>query len=152
MVKDWVKTRKLKRELAQKRIEVSELQNRLRLEGVSDAEAAVPIVAAVREVERVKAEIGEMRTARLNLKAIRLGIDLPPTEWLYTRHVQQPGGSSRQVSTLTPYGESKLRRNIMIEQRTRREFWLKHIPPIIAALTGVLGTLIGLLAILRPTK
>lgn len=34
----------------------------------------------------------------------------------------------------------------------RWEFWLKTIPPILTAVTGLLGTLIGLLAILRASK
>lgn len=82
------------------------------------------------------------------MKAIRLGIDLPPTDWYYTRYVYEPNQTT-QVSTLTKYGESKLRRNILIEQRMRAEFWLKIIPPIVTALTGLLGALIGLLAILN---
>ena len=151
MVKYWYRIAILKQERKQAARNVTAVQTRLRLEGASDAEAAVPIVAAAREVERIEAEIGLVRTSRLILKTVRLGIDLPPTEWLYTRQVQQPYGS-KSVSTLTQYGESKMRRNIMIEQRARREFWLKTIPPILTAITGLLGALIGLLAILKVSK
>ena len=45
----------------------------------------------MREVERLEAEVEKIRTGRLLLKAIRLGIDLPPTDWLYTRYVYEPG-------------------------------------------------------------
>lgn len=151
MLRAWLSIFVLQRQRKQAKRRVGELQTRLRLEGVPEGEAAVSVVAAAREVERLEAEIEKIRTGRLILKAIRLGIDLPPTDWLYTRYVYQPNQTT-QVSTLTKLGESKLRRNILIEQRMRMEFWMKLIPPIITAVTGLLGALIGLLAILKVFK
>ena len=151
MLKAWLRIAILKWQRRQAKRHVNELQTRLRLEGVPEEEAAVSVVAAAREVERLEAEVEKIRTGRLILKAIRLGIDPPPTDWLYTRYVYEPNQTT-QVSTLTKLGESKLRRNILIEQRTRLEFWSKFIPPIITAITGLLGTLIGLLAILKVIK
>lgn len=151
MLRAQVRVFILRRQLKRARREVSSVQARLRSAGVSDEEAAVPIVAAVREAERIEAEIEKIRTGRLVLKAIRLGIDPPPTDWLYTRYVYEPNQIT-SVSTLTKLGESKLRRNILVEQRMRWEFWLKLVPPIVIAATGLLGTLIGVLAILKSSN
>lgn len=116
----------------------------------------LPVVDAAKEIERIEAEIGLLRTSRFVLTAIRLGIDVLPhtNEWFYTRQVKEkpPYGGSRSVSTLTKLGESKLRREIWIERRARWEFWLKVIGLIITGLTGLLGTAIGVIAILKKSN
>ncbi len=148
VLKAWIRLTLYRRQLKNAKLAVASLQKRLGKEGVSDRDAAVPVVAAAREVERIEAEIELIRTGRLILKGIRLGLDPPPEEWLYTRQVLHENGS-RAVSTLTRLGEAKFRRQILTEKRSRWEFWLKLIPPIILALTGLLGTLIGVVALLK---
>src|SRR5437899_3184734 len=107
----------LKRELRKAKRDITALQERLKREGVSDQDAAVPIVDAVRDIERIEAEIGLIRTSRFILTATRFGIDVLPhaDDWFYTRQVKQAYGS-KSVSTLTKLGESKLRREIWIER------------------------------------
>src|SRR5437867_4314966 len=72
-----LKTLRLRFRLRKKRRQLNELRDRLRAEGVSDEEAAIPIVAQARKIESVQADIELIRTGRLVRKAIRLGIDLP---------------------------------------------------------------------------
>lgn len=143
----------LKRELKKAKRDMTALRERLKREGVSDKDAAVPTVEAIHEIERIEAEIGLVRSSRFILTAIRLGIDVTPhaNEWFYTRQAKQPYGS-KSVSTLTKLGESKLRREIWIERRARWEFWLKVVGLIVTGLTGLLGTVIGIIAILKKSN
>lgn len=57
------------------------------------------------------------------------------------------GGMSPEdvTSWLTPKGQAKLRASIREQQRKNWEFWIK----VIAALTGLVGSLIGVIAVLK---
>ena len=101
-------------------------------------------VAKVREVEGLKAQIDEIRSARLVRKLVKHGLDLPQTEWYGTVQADMPWGS-RAVSSLTRYGESKVRRALKIDRREAWEFRFKVIAPILSGLTGLVGAMIGLL-------
>jgi hypothetical protein len=109
------------------------------------------MTAAVFEVERYKLTAEKITTEYLIKKATRLGLDPPPDDWFYSSRIHEPG-SITTVTVLTPLGKSKLRRNILLEKRMRWDFWLTKIPVIVTALTGLLGAVIGLLALLKVAK
>ena len=112
-------------------------------ESQATAEASV---AKAREVEGVTADIESIKTARLNRKLLRRGLDLPDSDWYRTvNHVKRPWGA-QSVSYLTEYGESKVRRALKRDRREAWEFRLKVIAPLITGLTGLIGVLIGFLS------
>ena len=105
------------------------------------------LTTATQDADRHRLQAENVMTMYLTRKAINLGLDPPPDDWFYSTRVFERE-TITTVTVLTPLGMSKLRRNILLEKRMRQEFWLKAIPPIVSAITGLLGTIIGLIAIL----
>jgi hypothetical protein len=64
-------------------------------------------------------------------------------------HVAPDWVDSGAGGLLTPEGRVLLKRAIRADRRNNLEWWIKMITPILAAATGLLGVLIGLIAVLR---
>lgn len=145
MVNDWLKISRLKKQQKKARARVQELS--------SSSANSEDIVAAAREVERFEAAIEQIRTQQIITQVIKLGLDLPPFthEWYYSRRIYEPDAITT-VTSLTPLGKTKLQRRIRIEKRERAAFWLQHIPSIIGALTGLLGVLVAILALILSSN
>jgi len=101
-------------------------------------------VEKAREVEGLQALINQIRSARLVRKLIKHGLDLPNQESYRTVHVTT-GNQTTAVSSLTKFGESKVRRALKIERREAWDFRFKVITPLLSGMTGLVGALIGLL-------
>lgn len=94
-------------------------------------------------INDAEVEIERRKTKSLIRKARNLGIDVPvdDPEWFLERITH----NERIYKILSSTGETRLRLLIQKHRRENIEWWLK----IIAALTGLIGTLIGLVAILK---
>ena len=104
-------------------------------------------------LERTKKEARE--TAELEREALRLGIDIPRhASWWWDDSEQFRGVPSDQMEDLVSYyltkqGRAGVRRLIREEKRKNIEWWLKVVGSVITLITGLVGTLIGLFAVLR---
>lgn len=92
--------------------------------------------------------IAQIKSARLVRQAIRLGIEIPDPE-SYTIGYVKEERQTTQCAYLDTIQLRKLKRSILIERRATWEFWLKVIVPILTAVTGAVGVIIGLVAILK---
>jgi hypothetical protein len=89
-----------------------------------------------------------LKTQQLLRKADRLSIDITPEQnprWWYTQNEEG-------YPILTKSGQIRVKKLIDDERFARSERWIKLLAPIIAALTGLVGTIIGLLAFLWRNK
>ncbi|MBO0800133.1 MAG: hypothetical protein J2P31_15035 [Blastocatellia bacterium] len=108
----------------------------------------------VEEVQALVTELDILTTFPLIKKAGKLGIDVLP-EW--TRDNNPESELYRLFRKgyvynlqLTPAGKGRLRSAIWQKRRESVEWWVKRvIIPLIIALTGLAGALIGILAMLR---
>jgi hypothetical protein len=113
--------------------------------------------AKAHEVEGLKARIDQIRQSRLFLKLVKRGLELPDPKSFHSIQVKTEWGS-KPVNLLSPYEESKVNRRLRLEKRESWKFGSSVILPIITALTGLIGTLIGLfssaqfVAILKQIK
>jgi hypothetical protein len=105
----------------------------------------------LRAISFYEPELRQVTSKRLNRKAIKFGIDIKFDEWYISHQVFTDNGSY-MCTVLTPLGEIKLRRLIRDERRNNIGFWVKILAPIITALTGLAGAIIGLLAIIKAWK
>jgi hypothetical protein len=85
------------------------------------------------------------KTKRLIAKAEKLGIEIPDEWWTRPR--------PEDPFTVKPYigdrKRTKLKRLIQDERYKQAKKWTELLAPIIGALTGIIGTIIGLIAILK---
>jgi hypothetical protein len=112
-----------------------------------DGEDMIRLAVTTQDVDRYNLQAQSIMTKHLTNKAEALGLDPAPDDWFYTARIYERHDVTT-VKVLTPLGKSKLRRSILLEKRMRQEFWLKAIPPIVSAITGLIGTIIGLIALL----
>ena len=90
-----------------------------------------------------KPQLDYLRTQKLIHKARKLGISVPKLPSWFTD--QYNVYSEHTYKVLTEFGEAKVRNLIRKQRREDMEWWLK----VIGALTGLIGVLIGLVAILK---
>jgi hypothetical protein len=92
-------------------------------------------------------------TIPLLQKAGRLGIDIPPDWTIDSNSDSEVYKLFRQgfipYLQLTPAGKSKLREALTQKNREKWEWYSKVIIPFISALTGLAGTVIAIIALLR---
>lgn len=96
---------------------------------------------AVNDIELV---LEQRKMKKLTRKATSLGIEVPDKkneEWYW----QRTSLEGEPFTVLTDVGEAQLRTLIRKHRRETFEWWVK----IISGLTGLIGTLIGLIAVLK---
>jgi hypothetical protein len=96
------------------------------------------------EVSPYQPRLDAIKTRKLLEKARKMGIEVPAknSEWFN----QQENVYTEETYTMLSWdGEAKLRKLIRKQRRENMDWWLK----IITAFTGLIGTLIGLIAILK---
>jgi hypothetical protein len=84
----------------------------------------------------------------------RRGISLPVGSQFWFDDLEQQSGTLEEIelstrSYFTPAGKAEAHYQIKIDRRKNVEWWVKIIGQVGALLTGLLGALIGLLAIIR---
>jgi len=96
-------------------------------------------------LDPLELELNGLDTMELYRQARELGIKLPtdqPTWW--RKDEDEYGQTYSHLSEVGRIGVSKLIRE---EKFQNAERWIKLITPIVSALTGLLGALIGILAV-----
>ncbi|HEX8289805.1 MAG TPA: hypothetical protein VF556_17620 [Pyrinomonadaceae bacterium] len=143
MIKDWIKRHNLNKEK-------KHLEKRLALirEPTDDLELIHKQVELVLEIENIDNKLRMLETSILTRKAIKLGLELPSVE-KYQTFTAKEGVSTRTHTFLTKFEQSKLKRQIRIEQRASIEFWFKVLIPVISTLIGLIGMIIALVTVLR---
>lgn len=111
-----------------------------------DLEEAIEVGALddfFNETYDAQTEINRIRTKYLTNKAKNMGLELDSAkpDWYWTGETQD----GRSYKVLSNVGEAQLRLMIRKHQRETIEWWLK----VITGLTGLIGTIIGLIAILK---
>jgi hypothetical protein len=96
------------------------------------------------EVSEYQTRLNFIRTLKLLRKANKLGIEVPDkqTDWFTDAYNVQADATYK---VLTELGEARVRNLIRKQRREDMEWWIK----VIGALTGLIGVLIGLVAILK---
>jgi hypothetical protein len=84
----------------------------------------------------------------------RRGISLPVGSEFWFDDLEHQSGTLEEIelstrSYLTPAGKAEANYQIKLDRRRNVEWWVKIIGQVGALLTGLLGALIGLLAIIR---
>lgn len=84
----------------------------------------------------------------------RRGIPLPNGSEFWFDDLEEQSGTSEELelstrSYLTSAGKAEANLQIKLDRRRNVEWWVKIIGQVGALLTGLLGALIGLLAIMR---
>lgn len=141
----WRKRRRLRRE--RKRLDKKHFAVRGKLEGEERRQAIIAYSSA-REINRIDLEMVE--TQKINLTALKLGIEVPLQDkevWVIYQVPIENGTQSKMV--YTQEGKRRMWKLIRQERRSNAEFWIKILTPIIAALTGLAGTIIALISILK---
>ena len=102
----------------------------------------------------IKKELEE--TAKLKRQMLELGITLPNNGALWWRDTLSDINSdsieemvTATTSLLTQEGKVTAKRLINAEKRKNAEWWIKVVGSIITLVTGLLGSLIGVLAFLK---
>jgi hypothetical protein len=96
------------------------------------------------EVSPYQPKLDYLKSQRLIEKATKIGFEIPSDDdrWFIQ---QYDCYMERSYKVLSQVGEARLRNLIRKQNRENWEWWLK----IITALTGLIGTIIGLVAILK---
>jgi hypothetical protein len=128
-IRYWLERRRLRREI--KRLTLAGEEERADQEG-EPSNLAGPIVL-----------YGLLEYERLRDKAHRLGIEFEHNPQLHE------GYDADETGRLVGVGYPRLRRAISDERFRRVERWTKILVPLLTALTGLAGSVIGLLSFLR---
>ena len=92
-------------------------------------------------VEEDFGNLGVLKTKRLLRLTEKWEIEIPQDAWTHDRYE-----NSRYIS---PLDQVKLRRSIRAARREATKWWIQLLTPIVSALTGLAGALIGLLTYLH---
>ena len=93
-------------------------------------------------------------TDRVCGELVRRGIDPPRGHGMWWDDMEDHGGTIEEIEVatnlyLTEKGEAAAKRLIREDKRRNLEWWIKVIGSIIAFVTGLLGALIGVIAVLK---
>jgi hypothetical protein len=138
-VVDWRRRRRLERQIQQwddeysRKAEAASFGERMRIFQQWDYETGW-----------VRAELGQLDRRVLRRRAEQRGIELPPDDdssWV----LHQETGTKYLNET----ARVRVRRAIKQDRRESIKWWVEVWAPILGALTGLIGALIGLLALWR---
>jgi hypothetical protein len=90
-----------------------------------------------------RAELGELETERLRRRAERRGLEIPQDDVWWIKHLET------NTKYLTPTARARVKRMIRQDRRESAKWWVDVLSPVLGALTGLIGALIGLLALLK---
>ena len=93
-------------------------------------------------------------TDRVCDELVRRGIDPPSGHGMWWDDMEDHGGTIEEIEAatnfyLTEKGEAAAKRLIREDKRRNAEWWIKMIGSIVAFVTGLLGALIGVIAVLK---
>lgn len=90
-----------------------------------------------------RAELGGLETRRLARRVEARGLDIPRDDASWEHH------RDTDTKYLTDAARARLRRMIRQDFRDSVKWWVDILAPLLGALTGIIGALIGLLALWR---
>jgi hypothetical protein len=140
MFEVWRERRSLKREINLLQKEEATL------DGLADHEKLTKLHIKISSRQR---RLDAVDTDRLMRKVRQLGIELPSKKeswWWDDMDYVGPEDASYYLTDIGKAGVSKLIRE---ERRKNIEWWIKIVVTIITALTGLVGSLIGVLSVLN---
>lgn len=140
MFDEWRERRSLQREITLLQKEESTL------DGLLDQEklAKLHIKVSGRQLR-----LAVIDTDRLLMKVRQLGIELPSKKDSWWWDDLDYAGPDDYRSYLTDIGKAGVSKLIRDERRKNIEWWVKIIVTVITALTGLVGSLIGVLSVLN---
>lgn len=144
-LQEWRERRVLLREIKQLKKSYTAKKDTVQAQGKSQL-----LSAHMSELVDIKLKLKQLETKQINRRATKLGIKIPTDDkevW-YTQMVSGEDGPEA-VAVYSQEGKRRMGRLIRDERRSNVEFWIKILSPIIAALTGLTGAIIGLLAFLK---
>ena len=102
--------------------------------------------------EKIKQEVAE--TDELMREALKWGVDCPSGPGTWDDDMEDHGGTFEEIQDATNHwlrekGKVTVRRLIREAKQKYAEWWVKIIVSIVVAITGLLGALIGVVAILK---
>jgi hypothetical protein len=135
--RDWLERRRLKKVISQ----IGErFRPRLAAARSEDEERAIDAEWSS-ETEEFDLYLGQLETKRLVKLANKWEIDIPRDSWTSDRY--------NTVAYIYHAPQLALRRRIRDARREAMKWWINLLTPVISALTGLAGALIGLLTYLR---
>ena len=140
MFDEWRERRSLQREINLLEKEESTL------DGLADQEklAKLHIKLSGRQLR-----LAVIDTDRLLRKVRQLGIELPSKKDSWWWDDMDYAGPDDYRSYLTDIGKAGVSKLIREERKKNIEWWIKIVVTIITALTGLVGSLIGVLSVLN---
>lgn len=142
MFTDWIRRRAI-----QKEIDTTYKDYAPALKSAKATEAEEILAERDSLLSPLMRRLAVLESVQLVDKAHKLGIEIPSTEsWWEFEYAEDGIGSYR--SYLSELGKVKVAKLIREEKLKNAEQWIKLIAPLISALTGLLGVIIGLIAIL----
>lgn len=92
-----------------------------------------------------RAALGELETRRLVRRAEKRGLEVPDDNTWWTHHAET------DTKYLRPEARARVKRMIRNDFRESVKWWVDVLAPVLGALTGLIGALIGLLALWKQS-
>ena len=144
-LREHLRARKLERELASLSDEYTS-----KLEEVRREDQNVLVQEWEWKSGCLDTELGKIKTDKLVRRAERRGIDLCANQdWWDSIDEGEWTGMESQIKVLTDNGLAQAKRLIRDDFRQSVKWWVEVVAPVVAALTGLGGTVIGILSVLN---
>jgi hypothetical protein len=140
MFDEWRERRNLQREITLLEKEESTL------DGLTDQEKLAKLHI---KLSSHQLRLAVIDTDRLLRKVRQLGIELPSKKDSWWWDDMDYAGPEDYRSYLTDIGKAGVSKLIREEKKKNIEWWIKIVVTIITALTGLVGSLIGVLSVLN---
>lgn len=139
MFKKWKEHRKFRHELQTWEKEMStveEVNDNTKISKLRD------------KINGRKMKLSALDTDRLLKKMNKLGIEVPVQKEWWWNDIDYVGPDEFQYY-LTDFGKASVLKLIKEERRRNTEWWVKTVVTVILALTGLIGSIIGILSVLN---
>ena len=111
-------------------------------------EASAAFLEARRKVHMAEHQLDLFESDGLRALALKYGVEEPKDAGCWSDDSEQAGPEDATY-WLTRKGQSKLRASIREQQRKNWQFWIMVITALVTVLTGLGGTIIGIISALR---
>ena len=112
------------------------------------------LVEANRARHERRDQTGSCRNTRVDVQSVEMGRRGSDGPLMWNDDSEEQGGTIEEIQDATSFwltekGKVTVKRLIREAERKNLEWWVKIVGSIVAAITGLLGALIGLVAILK---